>query len=291
MAVPTSDRARGAARPTARDLVRESLDLGLAGLRPGSVRPALDRLWTPLDVDRVVELPWAGGAMAEAGRILDISSPKLLACWLARHTPATVVATDLWAAEVEAWRALVAAADPRGRRYGRLALEAADATALPYPDGSFDAAYSVSVIEHIPGDGDAAAVAELARVVRPGGTVAITVPFAPAPRDEFVEADLYGQRYEGEPLFFYRHYSAETLAARLLTGGAFDVAERIMWRRGSAPALQQQMRRTLPGPIARLRPGRFLGPALTVIGLREMQEAPPEEPGAENVIALRLVRR
>ena len=60
----------------------------------------------PLDVDRVVELPWTGELVAEAApsRVLDLASPKLLACWLAEHTSADVVATDLWPAEIERWR-------------------------------------------------------------------------------------------------------------------------------------------------------------------------------------------
>jgi SAM-dependent methyltransferase len=47
----------------------------------------------------------------------------------------------------------------------------ADATALPYEDGSFDAAYLVTVLGEIP-DQDAA-LRELARVLRPGGRLVV----------------------------------------------------------------------------------------------------------------------
>ena len=50
----------------------------------------------------------------------------------------------------------------------------ADATALPYSDNSFDRVIAAEVLEHI--DDDEAAIAELARVLRPGGTIAVTVP-------------------------------------------------------------------------------------------------------------------
>jgi SAM-dependent methyltransferase len=53
----------------------------------------------------------------------------------------------------------------------------ADLTALPFPDERFDAAVLGEVLEHIPDD--RAALGEVARVVRPGGAVAISVPANP----------------------------------------------------------------------------------------------------------------
>jgi SAM-dependent methyltransferase len=49
-----------------------------------------------------------------------------------------------------------------------------DALSLPFVDGSFDRVIASEVLEHIPADTEA--VAELARVLRPGGTLAVTVP-------------------------------------------------------------------------------------------------------------------
>jgi SAM-dependent methyltransferase len=51
---------------------------------------------------------------------------------------------------------------------------AGDATAMPFPDGSFDRVIAAEVLEHVPGD--QAAMNELARVLRPGGVAAVTVP-------------------------------------------------------------------------------------------------------------------
>jgi SAM-dependent methyltransferase len=56
---------------------------------------------------------------------------------------------------------------------GRATLEVADATALPFGDEMFGAVVSGLVLNHIPAPGDA--LAEMARVTRPGGVVAAYV--------------------------------------------------------------------------------------------------------------------
>ena len=275
--------------PSASALVSYSVALGARAFPRGPRREAAWRIWMPLDVDRVRELPWVGQRIQAAAprRVLDIASPKLLACWLAERTPAEVVGTDLWESEIEAWRALTAAADPGGERWRRLTLEPADGTRLPYGDASFDAAYSSSVIEHIPGDGDTAAMGELARVLRPGGTLALTFPYRREHEDEYVEHDLYGTRYTGTPIFFQRHYSAESVQERLLAGDAFTVVERGMWRKAAVREAQGVLHRVTP---ARLELGRALGPALAVLGARALTDAPVDEPGPDNVLRL-LLRR
>lgn len=55
---------------------------------------------------------------------------------------------------------------------GGLKLIEGNAIALPFPDASFDAVYSITVLEECDAD---AALAELARVVRPGGPVGVAV--------------------------------------------------------------------------------------------------------------------
>ena len=64
---------------------------------------------------------------------------------------------------------------------GEIARDAAGAIAiqgsaldLPFPDSSFDRAIASEVLEHIPDDNGA--LRELARVVKPGGFLAVTVP-------------------------------------------------------------------------------------------------------------------
>lgn len=55
----------------------------------------------------------------------------------------------------------------------RIGIRQADACALPFPDGRFDRALSLLVLHFVPEA--AKAVAEMRRVVRPGGTVAAAV--------------------------------------------------------------------------------------------------------------------
>ncbi len=51
---------------------------------------------------------------------------------------------------------------------------AGDGTKLPFADASFDRIIASEVMEHVPDDN--AALSEFIRVLRPGGTIAITVP-------------------------------------------------------------------------------------------------------------------
>jgi SAM-dependent methyltransferase len=49
-----------------------------------------------------------------------------------------------------------------------------DGLALPFPDRCFDKVIAAEVLEHVPDD--SAVLAELARVLRPGGVISVTVP-------------------------------------------------------------------------------------------------------------------
>ena len=63
---------------------------------------------------------------------------------------------------------LVGSAGPRGWAVN------GDGVALPFADGSFDRVIAAEILEHV--DDDRAAMAELVRVLRPGGRLAATVP-------------------------------------------------------------------------------------------------------------------
>lgn len=65
------------------------------------------------------------------------------------------------------------------RRMGwRIRPRQMDMTRLDFPDGHFDAVFSVCVFEHLPVSGRIACNAQVARVLRPGGVAAYTFDYA-----------------------------------------------------------------------------------------------------------------
>jgi hypothetical protein len=94
-------------------------------------------------------------------------------------------------------------------------LPGLDIQALDLGDDSFDVILCNHVLEHVADD--VAAVGELARVVRPGGTAILTIPgdWDGRPTRMFTEVDRNGH---------FRHYGDDVAA---LLEEAFDAVERI----------------------------------------------------------------
>lgn len=175
-------------------------------LRRGYLREAVVRVVIPLDPSRYLELPWVRGRLAArpGERVLDLASPKLLAVTLARHG-IDVTSVDQLPDEIENWRKLAEAES-------NVRFQVADGRALPFAGASFDHAYSVSVLEHIPEPGDEQALRELARVVRPGGSVLVTLPYAASYREDWRDRPAYADHGAvGGRYFFQRWYDRERL--------------------------------------------------------------------------------
>ncbi len=97
-------------------------------------------------------------------------------------------------------------------------IKQGDALALPFPDGEFDRVVAAEVLEHIPED--TAAIAELARVLRPGGTIAVTVPRWLPERVCWALSDAYHANEGGHVRIYTRHELVGRLeAAGLVYGG------------------------------------------------------------------------
>jgi SAM-dependent methyltransferase len=109
-------------------------------------------------------------------RLLDLGSGAGRHAFEAGRRGAQVVALDLDRAELAHVTAVAAAMAESAELQVPASIMAAagDATLMPFPDDSFDIVIAAEVMEHIPAD--QAAIREVARVLRPGGIAAITVP-------------------------------------------------------------------------------------------------------------------
>jgi SAM-dependent methyltransferase len=225
-------------------LYRTSVALGGRYLlRHGYRRDALLRVVIPLDPSRYLELPWVLTAIpAQTGeRVLDLASPKLLAVMLARRG-AEVVSVDELEDEVERWRGL-AASEPN------LRFEVADGRVLPFEEGSFDHAICVSVLEHIREPGDEQALLELERVVRPGGRVVLTMPYAKRYREDWVDAPMYVDHGDDDGRYFFQRYYDDAALERLVAAAPRlrEIEREVV---GLRPNWQPLYARTFPWMIA-----------------------------------------
>lgn len=150
-------------------------------------------------------------------RLLDVGAGAGRHAFEAMRRGAHVTAVDSDAGQVKdvSWmlRGLaeqdpgVAAAGATGRAL------VGDATALPFSEKSFDRIIAAEVLEHVPED--RAALGELARVLEPGGTIAVTVPrFWP----ELLTWAI-SDEYHDKPGGHIRIYRRAVLAERLRAAG------------------------------------------------------------------------
>ncbi len=106
-----------------------------------------------------------GPALAQGGRFLDLGcGTGATGAWLADH--GRLIGADVEPIALTLLR----------ERHPDVAGVAADASALPFADASFDAALCVTVLCHRSIASPADVVGELARVVRPGGVVCLWEP-------------------------------------------------------------------------------------------------------------------
>ena len=92
-------------------------------------------------------------------------------------------------------------------------IKQGDALSLPFADEEFDRIVAAEVLEHIPDD--TTAIAELVRVLRPGGTIAVSVPRWLPERICWALSDAYHQNEGGH----VRIYTGHELVQKLQDAG------------------------------------------------------------------------
>lgn len=148
-------------------------------------------------------------------RLLD------LGCGSGRHTyegmkrGAVAVAVDLDVGLLETVRDVavaVAVEESAARRVdGSFACAAADALHLPFTEAAFDTVIVSEVLEHVQRDEDA--LAEIARVLRPGGQIAVSVPRAWPERVCWLLSEQYHSNDGGHVRIYRRRDLLEKIRA------------------------------------------------------------------------------
>jgi SAM-dependent methyltransferase len=160
----------------------------------------------------VLTVDYARLGVRPGDRLLDLGCGFGRHAYQAARLGAAVVAYDAGADEVrnvtDTFGAMAVAGELDGRT-ARVGAVQGDALALPFGDASFDRVIASEVLEHIPDDQQA--MAELARVLRPGGSMAVTVPRC---GPEFVNWAL-SDEYHDLPGGHVRIYRRRQLVGRL----------------------------------------------------------------------------
>jgi|GEM_PF-1798326 len=192
----------------------------------GDFITAAKRIINPLSLPRPIEFDLICHRLAPeiTGKdVLDIGSPKLAGLVMAAQNPSTLVLTDIQGDFISPWTKLMNASG-YGKRLGKdIFLQREDARKLTIPQNTIDYAYSISVLEHVANDregnpGDTQAMQQIAKVLRPGGVVTLTVPYdSRGYREEYHNGTIYEREAKLDQANFYqRYYDAQALVERLI---------------------------------------------------------------------------
>jgi len=201
------------------------------------------------DFHRFVEhglgYPYLVDATGDGARILDVGTGySILPLWLARLRKYEVYIVDSEAYLPNVVRFHESKIRKLGLtpdlRAGRIVVDRQDVRRLSFPAGSFDRVSCMAMINTIPDHGDADAMAEIGRVLCPGGRAVVTLPYG-----------RYAERSSApwNP-YFTRCYDDAAIDTRLIAPSGLRQVAR--WYFGEWPASNVVSRMywlTVPRPI------------------------------------------
>ncbi|SHK17676.1 Ubiquinone/menaquinone biosynthesis C-methylase UbiE [Desulfatibacillum alkenivorans DSM 16219] len=144
-------------------------------------------------------------------RVLDLGCGPGRHSWEAYRSPdVDVVAADI-TYNIVAWALIMlrSMVDNRESGGGDAYGAAVDASRLPFADNSFDYVICSEVLEHIPDD--QSAVAEMARVLKPEGTLVVSVPLYLPEKICWALADETYRRMAGGHVRIYKKKELEQI--------------------------------------------------------------------------------
>jgi SAM-dependent methyltransferase len=177
---------------------------------------ASQMLLMPMDSTRYFEFDFVDRAVRglPVKRYLDVSSPRLVPVLLAAARPGVVVdMINPDGKDLAESRALVRSAGLSDR----IALHHCLVDDAPFPAETFDLITCISVLEHIPDDG--AALSAMIEMLKPGGTLVLSLPCRSRAADQYIDHDEYGlleSDAEGF-VFWQRYYDSDSLRGRVFS--------------------------------------------------------------------------
>lgn len=164
--------------PEIPDYVRSSIH----GLEGGYGTPFAAQTWDPVVKEIFVEYGMTEPETRDrlpaklpggAGAILDVGcgTGESTLAWRRRFPDARIVAVDVSPF-------MLAVAERKLAPEPRIEVRWANAEALPFADASFDVVTASLLLHELPADVSPRVLAEMRRVVRPGGAVAVLEPYA-----------------------------------------------------------------------------------------------------------------
>lgn len=171
-------------------------------------------IFFPMDSTRYFEfgVSWERLRRLPFTHYLDVSSPRLLPLMLMRSNRQATAdlinpdANDMRDAE-KFFRAFGVG---ERCRFGALTVEQAS-----FESSSFDLITCISVLEHIPADGEA--VERMWSLLRTGGRLVLTLPCMSQPLEQYISYNQYGVLQPGSDgyTFWQRYYDEERLQERI----------------------------------------------------------------------------